>query len=278
MGIGIAVFGYTQNKSLVEASQQALITQVSRQALMGVDRQSTIICFGDLSCFSLIYLQKIDGLRPDVTIIPVAPQLNKDEADKFLAGLGFVFPDNPFRLMEAMALTNAAQRPVYLAEVPDIYKTLFGLNGEAFNLEAWPMGYKVGCGPSRNIENPDETSLQKRSVDRRDTYLNLFKAYRQSLGTKPTSTPCLDSEDHYKLALNCRTQNDMACSFKQTIYAILKDPKPPRYWLTLAQVYEGQGYVDLAKREYRHVLVLEAQNATASAALIRLKQVKDLDE
>lgn len=107
---------------------------------------SLFICFSDISCFGSLYAQVINNLRPDVIILPVTPQLRDAYLQKYHPNLHLLpYPDNPFRIGDAIAQAKLQQRSVALAEVSQYYLDFLGLEGDVLYLQPGIYFHQLSC-------------------------------------------------------------------------------------------------------------------------------------
>lgn len=97
----------------------------------GLPQNSVLLCLSDVSCFGTYYYQSVLQQRTDVLIIPNADQFRYGRKTAWAFG-GFNYPDNPFRLGEAVGRATLAGRPVYAAELSRVWVQELGLDGQAF--------------------------------------------------------------------------------------------------------------------------------------------------
>jgi hypothetical protein len=122
-------FADLSSYTLVSDRYQAILNQAKKNAL--------ITCFSDVSCFSLQYEQKINHLRPDITLVtlayPYTPNLSKTPDLK-----GFEYNSNPYQLLDIISW-NLDKRPVYVVELSEYYNQSLGFDFPYFFY--LPQGY-----------------------------------------------------------------------------------------------------------------------------------------
>lgn len=111
----------------VNLRDYTFISQFHRQVLTNLPKDSLLACFTDTNCFALLYEQKVNGLRPDVVIVPVAYPLVQKQLDKTPNLRGFDYEKNPFKMIDYISW-NIDKRPVFVIDMPKTYYELMGLN------------------------------------------------------------------------------------------------------------------------------------------------------
>lgn len=101
--------------------------------LDSAEPDSAIICFSDISCFSLLYLQLVENYRPDVTVLIKNEKYQKYFHERNPEYLGYYYDSNPNFTADLISW-NVAHRPTYLAEPNGFYITYLGLEGNPFYL------------------------------------------------------------------------------------------------------------------------------------------------
>jgi len=273
-----------KNLPATDLSQETTLNTVVKRAIESVPSGSTIICFSDISCFSLLSAQVVTAGRTDVYILPVTPQIN---TRRYLKAQGqiqkFGYPDNPFRIADSLSWTLYQGRRVFVTELPDFYIKLLGLDGKAYRLSPWILGYEVSC-LEKPVTAPDRSgfTFSQNEVDRRNTnkYLQNLVFNPKLIGdrTPETSKPwtCPTPNEHYLRAMKCRKTGNRQCAYNELYWSTLKDPLDLGLRYQLAFMYEQAQFEPLAKREYRHLLLIDPGNASAGAGLARLAAYPDL--
>jgi hypothetical protein len=93
---------------------------------------AVLLCLSDISCFGTYYYQSVLGERTDVLVMPNADQFRFGRKTAWAFG-GFDYPDNPFRLGEAVGRATLERTPVYAAQLSEVWVTELGLDGRAFS-------------------------------------------------------------------------------------------------------------------------------------------------
>lgn len=93
--------------------------------LKEIEPNSILTCYSDVSCFALLYIQKVEGINPEVSIVPLTYPLIKPElAVKKLQT--FTYETNPFLVLDVVT-TNLDKRPVYAVNITDFFVNLYGI-------------------------------------------------------------------------------------------------------------------------------------------------------
>lgn len=88
--------------------------------------QNTLLaCTSDVACFGTLYLQQIEGIRPDITVLPHAINIVKNQLEQIPDIKGFDYPDNPEDHLDYLTW-NLNKRPVYVIELQQLYHRLLG--------------------------------------------------------------------------------------------------------------------------------------------------------
>ena len=316
LGIGILIlplYLVLSNFSAVNMRQYSSIADYVHTALDAVEPEAIVICFSDISCFSLFYAQAVENYRPDVTVIPVTPQFQTKEYSPIS------YEENPFRIAGIISWQLHQGKAVYLAEVNSYYLWHLGLDGSTFHLESSQNLLKVTYLPdlSKNLSSPD-LELVQHSPDPRQKLQHAFRAMlsehhqisaltyaiagntdqaqkeialAKTLADNPLDelfqtinsfekglTPtlsCKTSEYYLEKAKTCG--DDYGCVYKNYYQASLLDPKNISIRLSLARLYKENGYNDLAAQEYGNVLALDPGNFIAKTELGKLPPIDKID-
>lgn len=97
----------------------------------GLPEGAALLCLSDASCFGSYYYQSVLGRRTDVLVLNNADQFRFGRKTAWVFG-GFNYPDNPFRLGEALGRATLLGRPVYAAQLNQVWVKELGLDGQAF--------------------------------------------------------------------------------------------------------------------------------------------------
>lgn len=126
LGLFLLVYQFTVSLPQVNLSQYHLVENRYSSILNSVADQAIVFCFSDTSCFSLMYLQQVESLRPDVTLIPLAypyalNTINQPDLR------GFTYSRQPYLLYDIIA-HNLNRRPLYTVEMSDYYVNSLGFD------------------------------------------------------------------------------------------------------------------------------------------------------
>ncbi len=108
-----------RNFKFVSQTYSTVLTQLKPNAL--------VACFTDTSCFALMYEQSVNGLRPDVLVLPRAYPLAAAQLEQIPNLKNFVYTQDPFRTFDYITW-NIDKRPVYAVEISEYYYHLLGIN------------------------------------------------------------------------------------------------------------------------------------------------------
>jgi hypothetical protein len=158
-----------RNFTFINAFHQQLLTDLPARTVLG--------CFTDTACFNLLYQQEVNGLRPDVTILPAAYPLVMKRLQSQPDLHGFDYKNDPFLTLDYLTW-NIGKRPVYVTDLSQVYYNLLGMSfGFTYYI---PHGY-VGeltrdvpkTMPTANYAFSDE--MKAISVPQEDTMRVWFK-------------------------------------------------------------------------------------------------------
>ena len=125
-------------------------------SLSRLPENSVVICFSDISCFTSLYLQTVEGRRPDVLIVPVTPQLRERYLESRSSEVGFQsigYQDNPYRIGDVMTTALANDRPVFVSQIPEFYVNWLGLNGEVAYIQPGYIWHELKCAVPAGQQN-----------------------------------------------------------------------------------------------------------------------------
>lgn len=108
----------------------------------GLPQGAGLICLSDQSCFGSYYYQRVLKQRLDVVVIPNAEQLWVGRRSAWVYG-GFNYPDNPFRLGEAIGRATLMGRPIYVAQLNAVWTRELGLDGQAFVVQPDRVRHRI---------------------------------------------------------------------------------------------------------------------------------------
>src|SRR3989344_1752238 len=148
----------------------------AKMVLESLEPNALYICFGDQACFGTLYLQEVEGVRPDVFIVPgdftIRTRKNLLSKNK---GLFLTQEDNPLYMFKDVVSLNIEKRPIYVlgfspeATLLDVHS----LTGNPFFLNP------RGCGISQITKKPlllKQSEACKNFTKKVDSYTAAEKA------------------------------------------------------------------------------------------------------
>ncbi|MGI5828039.1 MAG: DUF2723 domain-containing protein [Patescibacteria group bacterium] len=150
----------------------------AQSVLANLEPDSVLVCFSDISCFSLFYEQSVNKNRTDVAIIPITVQLQKNYQNLSR----FSYKQNPQRIGDIISWSVKQGKPVYLVEVSGYIIEQLGLDGEVFYLQPNGYTYKVVCTPPTEISEPDYTLSIILATNTSSERQHLQLAFRYMIG------------------------------------------------------------------------------------------------
>jgi hypothetical protein len=181
---------------------------------------SLLACLSDTSCFALLYAQQINGVRPDIIILPHGKPVVRDYLAQFPNLHGFDYPDNPQQFLDYLTW-NLDKRPVYIVDLQQIYSNLLGLNyGFLYYIPHGYYGQLVTQLPS-DLASPDY-SFSRQLVD---TDFPQFDQTRLQLKASAAQKHLLNATIYQRLQSNYKeidsTQIDTEIKLAQQLAAHL---------------------------------------------------------
>ena len=231
---------------------------------LALPANSRLICFSDWSCFALYYYQQVEQLRPDIDLIAVTPALRLSSSAETL------YPDNPFRLGELVAKGLADSDPVAVAETDGFYQQVLGVR-----LSSQPTANLIqllSCQPNQQlVEMPvDLPHLTGGS------YTHLWQAEsKQQFGITGVDL-CNPLSQLLAEAEKCQLAGNQLCTWIKLNQAVWTAPQDLASRQALAQFYQQQQQLELAKREWQILLYFYPDYLPAQTAMQQLKSVKAL--
>jgi hypothetical protein len=258
---GLLLVGYqlVRNRELFELPKERLAYLWLTKTLDLMPQNGLIICFSDASCFGLRALQTIDHRRPDVTVLPATPQMAETILLKQPKLMTMPYKDNPFMVLDMIGTHVSQTQPVVLMEPPTLYLDLLGLDRDVLMAQPIAGGMIVGC-PIPEFEISPVLSDPRRWKRQR-----FYQALTEHLTQFPrASIPQCLSLSQLELAYQaCEGVASWQCRLKTAMALMLREPANGNYRLLLAQAMRESGNVELAKREYYHILLLEPDDVEA---------------
>lgn len=227
--------------------------------LKALPDQAAVVCFSDVSCFSLIYFQEVLGLRRDVAVLPQTPYLQTE----ILYATPLLYPDNPGRIFDWISQQQRQGKTVWLAEAPAFYQAYLGLDRGIWQVKEQGYLSQLGCNlTTAAVSEVEALSLSPWVVEQ-------FRQEWQRRQTYQAAETCQPDETLAALAQN---RSDL----QSNLGWVLRHPDNHEARLGLAEAWERQGALAYAKREYAIVLDRDPTNASAGAGIYRLKEIEDL--
>lgn len=139
----------------VDLKKTTYIHDLYENILTSVPKDSLVTCISDVSCFALLYTKHVEGLRPDVVVLPHGSHLVEHSLPKNSDLKGFDYIENPDKFIDYITW-NLGKRNVYVVELQEIYSKLLGLNYGL--LYYTPHGYYGEITKYRPAEVPNYDS------------------------------------------------------------------------------------------------------------------------
>ncbi len=117
------------------------------QILQTLPQNSVLACFSDISCFSIINIQAIEHVRPDVAVIPMTPQLQSYAMQNFPELFQLNYSQNPQRISSIMSWALHLHKRVFVSELPPDYIEFMGLDGKSFFLTPHDLIFEITSLP-----------------------------------------------------------------------------------------------------------------------------------
>ncbi len=95
--------------------------------LSEVPSNTLLACNSDVSCFALLYLQKVENIRPDVVIVPHMYRFVEDDLNRHQDIKGFAYKHNPELFLDYLTF-NQGKRPVMMVDFQKVYYDLLGMD------------------------------------------------------------------------------------------------------------------------------------------------------
>ncbi len=123
---------------------------------------SVVICFSDISCYSLLYEQLVENYRPDVTVLIKNNYYLKYFLTRNPQYQGYPYGYNPFFASDLISW-NVSHRVTYLTEPDGFYSDYMGFDANPFYLI--PRGYLYQVATIVPDTLTDDPELYKISND-----------------------------------------------------------------------------------------------------------------
>lgn len=265
---------------------------------------SLLACLSDVSCFALMYAQQIDGIRPDVVLLPHGKPVISDLIANNKDLHGFEYSQNPQLFLDYISW-NLDKRPVYVIELQQIYHQLLGLNYGLLNY--LPSGYLGQITKNTAIDSNtkydsdyslseelinqkfpafDQTRLQLKASLAQKHFLNAITYQRLFSSRNPgVKNPGVESVINKELDLGTKLVADLPPIYQQEAQSVralvnsvtgfdqfvpgIDNPTKDQI-LTQAGTYKQTNHPDFAIIGYTAILY---QNPFDSATRLKLSQL-----
>ena len=131
-----------------------------RRLLDSAESGGVIICFSDISCFSLFYLQEVVNYRPDVTVLIKNNLYQKYFLSRHPQYQSYLYGYNPFFTADLISW-NASQRPTYLTEPDGYYIDHIGMDANPLYLIPEGTLFRVTDRIPQKLKTPDFELVDK---------------------------------------------------------------------------------------------------------------------
>jgi hypothetical protein len=187
-------FQWYQHYPLLNFKSNTLISDRYHNLLNEVSPGSLVTCFSDTSCFALLYEQSVNGIRPDVDIVPLQFHLVNQVINKPNMR-GFTYTTNPY-LIADIVTWNLRSRPVYAVELSSYYYQFFGLDIPFMYFI--PHGYygEFSYSLPKTIPAPSDYTLSRRWLEIPVSKLDPFRSY---LATTPARDHLTNAQSYLKM-------------------------------------------------------------------------------
>ena len=129
-----------------------IVADYSSNILQNLPKEAVLVCFSDISCFSLRYSQSIDQIRQDITIIPVTSKLQNYTAKQSPQLFENIYTRNPQRIGSIISWALYQSKRVYVAEILPDYIEFMGLDGQAFYLIPKDLVFEISKQPTAELD------------------------------------------------------------------------------------------------------------------------------
>ena len=241
---------------------------VMKTAIDQLPPESVVICLGDATCFSLWYVNEVLEERQDLRVVTASPYLVSGTEVGVIG-----YPDNPFRIGEAISWARENGRPSYVAELTPYYRDFLGLGQGVFLPQSGNIWQRLDCLL--------EVSSMPEVTEALFPGENLVQRWRQAWYEQQTTSEdgsgiCQGGLSLIKAMERCTGDQATACRLRNAWWAVMLEPRMANFRFNLGQVLETAGWPALAKREYRLSLALDPSKVAAGEAVSRLQGVAEL--
>lgn len=198
-----------------------IVADYSSNILQNLPKEAVLVCFSDISCFSLRYSQSIDQIRQDITIIPITPKLQNYAAKQSPKLFENIYARNPQRIGSIISWALYQNRRVYVAEILPDYIEFMGLDGQAFYLTPKDSVFEINKQPIVELDKWQNFTFDQQLLDHPNLFtkafkLILFEQYAKNATLYARSTQKNLATSYYQRALKLKPNDP-------TISQLLKD-------------------------------------------------------
>lgn len=167
-------YGFNYNQPL----RQNWLEQLTNQTLEKAE-DNLVICFSDISCFSLLLTKSIQPEKYKATIIPVTPQIRQkgvNEASLSTHNYGF----NPDRIADIIFTQIQSEKKVFATEIDGYYIEALGMESQLLHLLPQEHMLQISCNLPYEMELPgQELSLTLSNIKSISNHplLNMYREY-----------------------------------------------------------------------------------------------------
>jgi len=161
-----------QNQNLASYDS---ISSYCQNVLTKLPANAVLTCFSDISCFSLINVQSIDNIRPDISIVPVTGKMQNYVRQKNPDLFKYSYSINPQRMGAAISWALYENKQVFAAELPPDYIEFMGLDGQAFYLTARDLVFEISKQPQVYIPSANDFEMNPFNIKSTQPFVQTFK-------------------------------------------------------------------------------------------------------
>ena len=167
-----------RNYPVLNMSSFSMISDWAQDVIANAE-SAVVLCFDDISCFSLMSATLIDPVENYPLIYPITPQLSKHLGGLDQELFGYDYEDNPFRISDLISWNSmVSDQPVMLADVTQYYADYLGLDGSTYQLAPVGPMHQISCRSTFDIEGYTSFGTYGSELapfDERHSYFMLFK-------------------------------------------------------------------------------------------------------
>lgn len=172
--VSLVRYGFNYNQPL----RQNWLVQLTNQTLEKAE-DNVVICFSDISCFSLLLTKSIQPEKYKASIIPVTPQIRQkgvNEVNFSTHNYGF----NPDRIADIIFTQIQSGKKVFATEIDSYYIEALGMESQLLHLLPQEHMLQISCNLPYELELPSqELSLSLSNIDSGSNHplLNMYREY-----------------------------------------------------------------------------------------------------